>query len=165
MAKVLLAWELGGNYGHLVALRALARELQRRGHACTFAVRDLGRAQAFLDPRLGPLVQSPVRLTPGRNRVRTQVSYASLLHNIGFNEPMELAGRIQAKAIRVPTVNVSALDITLQVRRDTSAAEINRVLREAATSGPLKGLLNYTELPHASCDCNHDPRSAIVDGS
>ena len=77
----------------------------------------------------------------------------------------ELAGRIQAKAIRVPTVNVSALDITLQTSRDTSAAEINRVLREAAESGPLRGLLAYTELPHASCDFNHDPHSAIVDGS
>lgn len=96
MAKVLLAWELGGNYGHLVALRALAHELRRRDHACTFAVRELGSAQAFLDPRLGPLVQAPVRLTKGRNRVRTQLSYASLLHNIGFNEPVELAGRIQA---------------------------------------------------------------------
>ncbi|WP_342245821.1 erythrose-4-phosphate dehydrogenase [Pseudomonas sp. OTU5201] len=77
----------------------------------------------------------------------------------------ELTGRIQAKAIRVPTVNVSCLDITLQTARDTSAAEINRVLREAAESGPLKGLLAYTELPHASCDFNHDPHSAIVDGS
>ncbi|HWV11492.1 MAG TPA: erythrose-4-phosphate dehydrogenase [Pseudomonas sp.] len=77
----------------------------------------------------------------------------------------ELAGRIQAKAIRVPTVNVSCLDITLQTARDTGATEINRVLREAAESGPLKGLLAYTELPHASCDFNHDPHSAIVDGS
>ncbi len=96
MAKVLLAWELGGNYGHLVALRALARELKRQGHASTFAVRDLGSAQGFLDPQFGPLVQAPVRLTQGRNRVRTQLSYASLLHNIGFNEPVELAGRIHA---------------------------------------------------------------------
>lgn len=96
MAKVLLAWELGGNYGHLVALRALARELKRQGHACTFAVRDLGSAQGFLDPALGPLVQAPVRLTRGPNRVRRQLSYASLLHNIGFNDPVELAGRIQA---------------------------------------------------------------------
>ena len=77
----------------------------------------------------------------------------------------ELAGRIQAKAIRVPTVNVSCLDITLQAARDTSAAEVNRILREAAEGGPLKGLLAYTELPHASCDFNHDPHSAIVDGS
>ncbi|MBS7664359.1 erythrose-4-phosphate dehydrogenase [Pseudomonas lalucatii] len=77
----------------------------------------------------------------------------------------ELAGRIQAKAIRVPTVNVSCLDITLQTARDTSAAEINRVLRQAAEEGPLKGLIAYTELPHASCDFNHDPHSAVVDGS
>lgn len=77
----------------------------------------------------------------------------------------ELSGRIQAKAIRVPTVNVSCLDITLQTARDTSAAEINAMLRQAAEAGPLKGLLAYTELPHASCDFNHDPHSAIVDGS
>ncbi|MDB6047910.1 MAG: epd [Pseudomonas sp.] len=77
----------------------------------------------------------------------------------------ELAGRIQAKAVRVPTVNVSCLDITMQVGRDTDTAEINRILRAAATSGPLKGLVAYTELPHASCDFNHDPHSAIVDAS
>ncbi|SEI57133.1 erythrose 4-phosphate dehydrogenase [Azotobacter beijerinckii] len=77
----------------------------------------------------------------------------------------ELSGRIQAKAVRVPTLNVSCLDITLQTARDTSAEEINRVLRQAAEQGPLKGLLDYTELPHASCDFNHDPHSAIVDGS
>lgn len=76
----------------------------------------------------------------------------------------ELAGRIQAKAIRVPTVNVSALDITLQVARDTCAEEINQLLR-AAADGQYAGLLDYTELPHASCDFNHDPHSAIVDGS
>ena len=77
----------------------------------------------------------------------------------------ELSGRIQAKAIRVPTVNVSCLDITLQTARDTSTEEINRILRGASESGPLQGLLAYTELPHASCDFNHDPHSAIVDGS
>jgi D-erythrose 4-phosphate dehydrogenase len=77
----------------------------------------------------------------------------------------ELSGRIQAKAVRVPTVNVSCLDITLQMSRDTDAQTINRILREASEAGPLKGLLAYTELPHASCDFNHDPHSAIVDGS
>ncbi len=76
----------------------------------------------------------------------------------------ELSGRIQAKAIRVPTVNVSALDITLQTCRDTSADEVNRLL-ETAARGAYRGLLDYTELPHASCDFNHDPHSAIVDGS
>jgi len=76
----------------------------------------------------------------------------------------ELAGRIQAKALRVPTLNVSALDIHLQTRHKTSAAEVNQILREAAL-GPLSGLVAYTELPHASFDFNHDPHSAIVDGS
>jgi D-erythrose 4-phosphate dehydrogenase len=77
----------------------------------------------------------------------------------------ELHGRIQAKAIRVPTLNVSCLDITLQTARDTTAAEVNQLLRAASVSGALKGLLDYTELPHASCDFNHDAHSAIVDGS
>tara|TARA_R110002020_G_scaffold36766_1_gene110545 strand:- start:612 stop:1139 length:528 start_codon:yes stop_codon:yes gene_type:complete len=76
----------------------------------------------------------------------------------------ELAGRVQAKAIRVPTLNVSALDITLQTRRDTSAEEVNRLLH-TASQGVYKGLVDYTELPHASCDFNHDPHSAVVDGS
>lgn len=77
----------------------------------------------------------------------------------------ELSGRIQAKAVRVPTLNVSCLDITLLTARDTDHREVNQLLQEAARSGPLKGLLAYTELPHASCDFNHDPHSAIVDGS
>ena len=76
----------------------------------------------------------------------------------------ELAGRVQAKAMRVPTVNVSALDITLQVARDTSAEEVNRLLRHASDN-EYRGLLGYTELQHASCDFNHDPHSAIVDAS
>lgn len=76
----------------------------------------------------------------------------------------ELTGRVQAKAIRVPTVNVSALDITLQTSRDTSVEEVNRLLRDASYN-EYSGLLGYTELQHASCDFNHDPHSAIVDGS
>ena len=77
----------------------------------------------------------------------------------------ELSGRIQARAVRVPTVNVSCLDITCIVGQDTTAPALNTLLRDAAHSGPLAGLIDYTELPHASCDFNHDPHSAIVDGS
>jgi len=77
----------------------------------------------------------------------------------------ELSGRIQARAVRVPTVNVSCLDITCIVGQDTTAPALNALLRDAAQSGPLVGLIDYTELPHASCDFNHDPHSAIVDGS
>ena len=94
MARVLLAWELGTGFGHLVALRALARELKGQGHECVFAVRQLGNAHEFLEPDLGPVHQAPVRVGPSRRPVKTQVSYSSLLHNIGFDDPVELAGRI-----------------------------------------------------------------------
>ncbi|HXH02584.1 MAG TPA: glyceraldehyde 3-phosphate dehydrogenase NAD-binding domain-containing protein [Candidatus Competibacteraceae bacterium] len=76
----------------------------------------------------------------------------------------EFAGRVQAKALRVPTLNVSAIDVVLTLRREAAAAEVNAVLAKAAR-GPLRGLLAYSELPHASTDFNHDPHSAIVDGS
>lgn len=75
-----------------------------------------------------------------------------------------LAGRIEAQAMRVPTQNVSAIDLSVTVRRDTSAAEVNRLLAEAA-AGPLADILGYTEEPLASCDYNHDPRSGVVDAS
>ena len=74
----------------------------------------------------------------------------------------QLAGRVQAKAIRVPTLNVSAIDLVLQTRRDVTAAELNALLCDVA-AGPLKGLLACSHEPHASIDFNHDPHSAIVD--
>lgn len=96
MARVLLAWELGSGFGHLVALRALARELKADGHDCAFAARLLGNAHEFLEPDLGPVYQSPLRLGASRRPVKTQVSYSSLLHNTGFDDPVELAGRLEA---------------------------------------------------------------------
>jgi D-erythrose 4-phosphate dehydrogenase len=73
-----------------------------------------------------------------------------------------LAGRIQAKAIRVPVANVSAIDLAVTLDRDTDAAEINRRLC-AAAEGELAGLLACSDEPHASIDFNHSPHSAIVD--
>ena len=75
-----------------------------------------------------------------------------------------LTGRVQAKAIRVPTPNVSAIDLVLTLKQDSTAAQINTLLAEAA-SGPLRGWLAYSNEPHASIDFNHDPHSAIIDGS
>lgn len=77
----------------------------------------------------------------------------------------ELTGRITAKAVRVPTVNVSCLDITLQVQKQVDKTAVNQVLQQAAGQAPLQGLLGFTELPHASCDFNHDQHSAIFDAS
>ena len=75
-----------------------------------------------------------------------------------------MVGRFTAQALRVPTLNVSAMDLTVQTRRATDAAEINRALCDAAQSG-FEGVLGYTEEPLASCDFNHDARSSIVDAS
>lgn len=74
-----------------------------------------------------------------------------------------LSGRVQAKAIRVPTHNVSAIDMVLSVARDVTAADVNRLLADAA-SGPYAGLIAWSDEPHASIDFNHDAHSAIVDG-
>ena len=76
----------------------------------------------------------------------------------------EMAGRFTAQALRVPTLNVSALDLTVLTCSDTDTGAINRALHDAAQSG-FKGVLGYTEEPLASCDFNHDGRSSIVDSS
>ncbi len=76
----------------------------------------------------------------------------------------DLTGKVSAKAIRVPTLNVSAIDLTITTQRRVSAQEINALLAEAA-KGPLARLLAYSEAAHASVDFNHDAHSAIVDGS
>ena len=76
----------------------------------------------------------------------------------------DMAGRFSAQALRVPTLNVSALDLTVQTRRDTDVIEINQILRDAALSD-FSGVLGYTEELLASCDFNHDSRSSIVDAS
>ncbi|PKO58646.1 MAG: erythrose-4-phosphate dehydrogenase [Betaproteobacteria bacterium HGW-Betaproteobacteria-13] len=75
-----------------------------------------------------------------------------------------LTGRVHAKAIRVPTHNVSAIDMVLTLERDASAAYINTLLQQAA-AGPFAGLIAWSDETHASIDFNHDAHSAIVDGS
>ncbi len=76
----------------------------------------------------------------------------------------ELKGRFEAQAMRVPTVNVSAIDLSVYLDADVDVATLNSALRRAA-AGELSGILGYTEEPLASCDFNHDPRSGIVDAS
>ncbi|WP_439133796.1 type I glyceraldehyde-3-phosphate dehydrogenase [Pseudomaricurvus sp.] len=74
----------------------------------------------------------------------------------------QLAGRFEAQAMRVPTANVSAIDLSVVVQRDVTVDEVNAMLaRVAATE--FHGVLGYTEELLASCDFNHDARSGIVD--
>ena len=66
--------------------------------------------------------------------------------------------------MRVPTQNVSVIDLSVQMQRDTGSAEVNAILREAVAHQEDE-IIGYTEEPLASCDFNHDSRSAIVDAS
>jgi len=71
----------------------------------------------------------------------------------------ELNGKLDGVAIRVPTPNVSCVDLTFESSRDTTVEEVNTAIR-AAADGPLKGVLAYTDLPMVSTDFNHDPASS-----
>ena len=71
----------------------------------------------------------------------------------------DLSGKLDGVAIRVPTPNVSVVDLTFTASRDTSVQAINDAIR-AAANGPLKGVLAYTDAPLVSSDFNHDPASS-----
>jgi glyceraldehyde 3-phosphate dehydrogenase (phosphorylating) len=72
----------------------------------------------------------------------------------------ELDGKLDGVAIRVPTPNVSVVDLVFNAGRETSVEEINDAIRTAA-DGPLKGILGYTDEPLVSIDFNHDPHSSV----
>ena len=76
----------------------------------------------------------------------------------------ELNGRLDGFSMRVPTINVSAVDLSFVASRDTSIDEINSVMREAS-EGDLKGVLAYNDAPLVSIDFNHDPASSTYDAS
>ena len=72
----------------------------------------------------------------------------------------ELAGKLDGTAVRVPTPNVSVVDLVFEASRATSVDEINDAIRTAA-DGPLKGILGYTDEKLVSQDFNHDPHSSV----
>ena len=75
----------------------------------------------------------------------------------------ELKGKLDGSAIRVPTPNVSLVDLTFTPGRDTTREEINAILKAASESGPLAGILDFTDEPLVSIDLNHNPASSTVD--
>nr|WP_314447178.1 type I glyceraldehyde-3-phosphate dehydrogenase [uncultured Sphingomonas sp.] len=75
----------------------------------------------------------------------------------------ELKGKLDGSAVRVPTPNVSMVDLTFTPKRDTTLDEVNGVLKAASESGPLKGILDYSTDPLVSIDLNHTPASSTVD--
>ena len=76
----------------------------------------------------------------------------------------ELNGKLDGFAVRVPTINVSLVDLTFTAARATSIDEVNKVLR-SASQGELKGILNYSDGPLVSVDFNHDPASSTYDAT
>ena len=77
----------------------------------------------------------------------------------------ELNGKLDGYAIRVPTINVSIVDLSFIAARDTSVEEVNGIMKAASESGPLKGLLGYNQAPLVSMDFNHDPHSSVFDAT
>ena len=76
----------------------------------------------------------------------------------------ELNGKLDGYAVRVPTINVSMVDLTFQAARNTTHEEINKLMR-AAADGPLRGILAYNDAPLVSIDFNHNPSSSTYDAS
>jgi glyceraldehyde 3-phosphate dehydrogenase len=76
----------------------------------------------------------------------------------------ELDGRLDGFAVRVPTINVSLVDLTFRASRATSVEEIHKAMR-AASEGELKGILTYMDEPLVSIDFNHNPASSIYDAT
>src|SRR5438477_5266477 len=77
----------------------------------------------------------------------------------------ELNGKLDGFAIRVPTINVSIVDLCFVAARDTSVDEVNAIMKSASESGPLAGLLGYSTGPLVSVDFNHDARSSVFDAT
>lgn len=76
----------------------------------------------------------------------------------------ELDGRLTGYSLRVPVPVVSIVDLTVTLKRDVTVEEVNAAFRKAATSGPLQGILGYSDEPLVSSDYQGDPRSSIIDG-
>ncbi len=76
----------------------------------------------------------------------------------------ELNGKLDGFSMRVPTINVSTVDLTFVAKRETTVDEINDVLK-AASEGPLRGVLAYNDEPLVSIDFNHDPASSTYDST
>ena len=105
--------------------------------------RDLRRARAAAD--------NIIPTSTGANR-----AVAEVLPN--------LAGRFAGISFRVPVLDVSVIDLTVELERTITVDTVNQALKSAASEGPLKGILGYSDQPLVSSDYKSDPRSSIVDG-
>jgi len=77
----------------------------------------------------------------------------------------ELNGKLDGFAIRVPTINVSLVDLSFVAKRDTTVDEVNSIMKTAAESAGMKGILAYNTAPLVSVDFNHDSHSSTFDAT
>ncbi|MFM1992085.1 MAG: glyceraldehyde-3-phosphate dehydrogenase [Pseudomonadota bacterium] len=114
------------------------------------------------DQRLSDVYHEDLRRAraAAHNMIPTKTGAAAA---VGLVLP-ELAGKLDGYAIRVPTINVSIVDLSFIAARDTTADEINAIMK-AASEGELKGILGYNTEQLVSSDFNHDPRSSIFDAT
>ena len=97
----------------------------------------------------------------GHNMIPAKTGAASA---VGLVLP-ELNGKLDGFAIRVPTINVSIVDLSFIAARDTDVKEVNAIMHAAAAEGPLKGILKYNDGPLVSSDFNHDAASSTFDST
>lgn len=114
------------------------------------------------DQRLSDVYHEDLRRAraAAHNMIPTKTGAAAA---VGLVLP-ELVGKLDGYAIRVPTLNVSIVDLSFIAARDTSVEEVNAIMK-AASEGELAGILGYNTAPLVSSDFNHDPRSSIFDAT
>ena len=125
-------------------------------HGSITTVHDLTNSQSILDQPHKDLRRARAC---GMSLIPTTTGSATAITEIF----PELKGRLNGHAVRVPLANASLTDAVFEVKRETTAEEVNALLK-AAADGPLKGILGFETRPLVSIDYRTDPRSSIVDG-
>ena len=128
--------------------------------------KTIGIEQGFMTTIHSYTGDQPVLDTMHKDLYRARAAASSMIPTttgaaraVGLVLP-DLNGKLDGVAMRVPTPNVSVVDLKFTTSRATSVEEINSLIREAA-DGPMNGVLGYTDEPLVSSDFNHDPRSSI----
>ena len=114
-----------------------------------------------IQERVAEAIAEKERLKRLMHQVRMIPTTTGAARAVGLVLP-ELAGKLDGSSVRVPTPNVSLVDLVFTPGRDTSAEELNAALK-AAAEGAMKGVLDYTADPLVSSDFNHHPASSTVD--
>ena len=125
-------------------------------HGAITTIHDLTNTQSILDQPHKDLRRARAS---GMSLIPTTTGSATAIAEIF----PELRGKLNGHAVRVPLANASLTDCVFEVERPTRVDEVNRLLRAAASEGPLKGILGYEERPLVSIDYRTDPRSSIID--